>query len=365
MSRAKPISWVAITIVMPASAELADHVQHLADQLRVERAGHLVEQHQPRLHRQRAHDRDPLLLAAGQPVGVLVAPCRPGRTARAAPAPRSSASRRRRPSTLRGASVTLSQHRHVREQVERLEDDADPAADRVRRRRRGSVMSCAVEPTIRPSSTGSSRLMQRSSVDLPEPDAPIRQTTSCSATSRSMPRSTSCSPNALCRPSMPQRLPVDGRRSPTCGAPLARDQPVGEPGQRDRQQRRTAAPATRYGVKLKSPPASICAAEAPRPARAATTSAVSFCRPMKSLSSGGMTRRTACGRTTWRSVWRVGQAERAGGGLLARVHRLDAGPEDLGDVRRVDEHQRDAPQNDGASAARPAAAAPGTPKPTR
>ena len=29
--------------------------------------------------------------------------------------------------------------------------------------------------------------MQRRSVDLPLPDAPIRQTTSCSATSRSMP----------------------------------------------------------------------------------------------------------------------------------------------------------------------------------
>ena len=33
--------------------------------------------------------------------------------------------------------------------------------------------------TIRPAWIGSSRLMQRSSVDLPEPDAPIRQTTSC------------------------------------------------------------------------------------------------------------------------------------------------------------------------------------------
>ena len=35
---------------------------------------------------------------------------------------------------------------------------------------------------MRPASTGSSRLTQRSSVDLPEPEAPIRQTTSCSAT---------------------------------------------------------------------------------------------------------------------------------------------------------------------------------------
>ena len=32
------------------------------------------------------------------------------------------------------------------------------------------------------------------------------------------------------------------------------------------------------------------------------TSAVSFCRPMKSFRSGGMTRRIACGRTTNRSA---------------------------------------------------------------
>ena len=44
--------------------------------------------------------------------------------------------------------------------------------------------------------------MQRSSVDLPEPDAPIRQITSCSATARSIPFSTSSSSKRLCRPSM-------------------------------------------------------------------------------------------------------------------------------------------------------------------
>ncbi len=42
--------------------------------------------------------------------------------------------------------------------------------------------------------------MQRSSVDLPDPDAPIRQTTSCSPTSRSIPRNTSSVPNAFQTP---------------------------------------------------------------------------------------------------------------------------------------------------------------------
>ena len=46
--------------------QLLHDVQHLADQLRVERRGRLVEEHQLGLHGQRAGDRDPLLLAAGE-----------------------------------------------------------------------------------------------------------------------------------------------------------------------------------------------------------------------------------------------------------------------------------------------------------
>ena len=57
----------------PAGGELADHVEHLGDELGVEGARHLVEQEELRLHRERAHDRDPLLLAAREPIGVLVA----------------------------------------------------------------------------------------------------------------------------------------------------------------------------------------------------------------------------------------------------------------------------------------------------
>ncbi len=40
--------------------------------------------------------------------------------------------------------------------------------------------------TIVPVSTCSSTLMQRRSVDFPEPEAPIRQTTLCNSTLRSM-----------------------------------------------------------------------------------------------------------------------------------------------------------------------------------
>ena len=73
MSRAKPISWVAMSIVMPRRRQLPDDVEHLGDELRVERAGDLVEEQQVGLHRQRPDDRDTLLLTAGQPVRELVA----------------------------------------------------------------------------------------------------------------------------------------------------------------------------------------------------------------------------------------------------------------------------------------------------
>ena len=69
--------------------QLAHHVEHLADELRVERRGRLVEQHQLRLHRQRAGDRHPLLLAAGELRRVAVGLVGRGRRARAAPRPRS------------------------------------------------------------------------------------------------------------------------------------------------------------------------------------------------------------------------------------------------------------------------------------
>jgi hypothetical protein len=48
------------------------HVEHLADHLRVQRRGGLVEQHDDRVHRQRARDRHALLLAARQLAGELV-----------------------------------------------------------------------------------------------------------------------------------------------------------------------------------------------------------------------------------------------------------------------------------------------------
>ena len=107
--------------------ELAHDVEDLADELRVERGGRLVEEHELGLHRQGPRDRDPLLLTAGELPGVggalvlepdaveqverlglhlgLLAPLDPD-----------------------GALHDVLQRCHVREEVEPLEDHADLTA---------------------------------------------------------------------------------------------------------------------------------------------------------------------------------------------------------------------------------------------
>ena len=99
--------------------------------------------------------------------------------------------------------------------------------------------------------------------------------------------------------------------------------------------------ATRYGVPLNVADWSICACLNASTTPSVPTRAVSFCRPMKSFRSGGITRRTACGRTTKRSDWPCERpSERAAASWLG-MHRVDPRAVDLRDVGRVDEHERD------------------------
>ena len=107
-SRAKAISWVAITIVIPACGLGADDLQHLADQLRVEGGGDLVEQQQGRVGAERADQGGPLLLAAGQPVGVLRRLVGEPEALEQLQRPRLGLGATATPWTLRGASVQLS-----------------------------------------------------------------------------------------------------------------------------------------------------------------------------------------------------------------------------------------------------------------
>ncbi len=114
----------------PARGELADHVEHLGDELRVEGARDLVEEEQLGLHRERPHDRDALLLAAGEPVGVLVALVGEAEALEQRGRLRIGLASRL-PERLAGRQGHVLEHGHVREEVERLEHDPDPPPQRV------------------------------------------------------------------------------------------------------------------------------------------------------------------------------------------------------------------------------------------
>src|SRR5665647_1078012 len=102
------------------------HVEHLADELGVQRAGRLVEEHELGLHRERPGDRDPLLLAAGQVRRIVVGPIGEADAGQelarlllhACPGQSLHPDRRLH---------HVLQRRHVREQVEALEHHSDVA----------------------------------------------------------------------------------------------------------------------------------------------------------------------------------------------------------------------------------------------
>ena len=101
--------------------------------------------------------------------------------------------------TLRGASVTLSITLMWGNRLKAWK--TIPIRRRIRLTSTPGVEMSSPATTIRPASIGSSRFTQRSSVDFPLPDAPIRQTTSCWARVRSIPERTSSCPNDLWTPS--------------------------------------------------------------------------------------------------------------------------------------------------------------------
>ena len=115
---------------MPAGGQLADHVEHLGDEFGVEGARHLVEEEQPGLHRERAHDRDALLLPTGEAVGI-VEPLVDEPEALEEPVGLGVRLRPSEAARLPRSERHVLEHRHVREEVERLEHDPDPAADTV------------------------------------------------------------------------------------------------------------------------------------------------------------------------------------------------------------------------------------------
>ena len=174
--------------------------------------------------------------------------------------------------------------------------------------------------------------MQRSSVLLPEPDAPIRQMTSTAATSRSMPSSTRVVAEALhdlgaARSFIAPLVPVIRRRS-------RGEQVVGEPRERDRhaQEQHRGDDVGREvevtgGLDARPPQRLDRPEDADQGDVLLQADEVVHQRrhdPTHGLGEHDVAHRLA-----------VRQAERAGGGALALVDALDAGAEHLGDVGRV------------------------------
>ena len=120
-------SWVTNSVVVPTSSWTRRISSRSCDaHLGVERRERLVEQQHARLDRQRPGQRDPLLLAAGQLAGVLVARAPTARRGRAS-RPRAMS---RSPLGLAAhleAERDVVEHGQVREQAVRLEHHAHVA----------------------------------------------------------------------------------------------------------------------------------------------------------------------------------------------------------------------------------------------
>ena len=166
-SSASSWSWVTSTVVTwTSSCRRRSHCAQLGADLGVQRAERLVEQQHLRLDRERAGERHPLALAAGELRRVALLEARRGRRSRAARRPRASISRLG-PLADRQAEGDVVAHGHVLERGVVLEDEADAA---LLRRHAGDVVPADRRP--RPESGVSSPAMMRSSVDLPEPLGP-------------------------------------------------------------------------------------------------------------------------------------------------------------------------------------------------
>jgi len=128
MSRAKLISCVTMTMVIPSVRSSRMMPSTSADEFWIERGGDLVEQEHIRPCREAAHDGDALLLPARELFGIGARETAEAEALEEFLPPRFRFGAANFVRLDRGERHVL-EHAHVREQVVGLEDDADPLVE--------------------------------------------------------------------------------------------------------------------------------------------------------------------------------------------------------------------------------------------
>src|SRR5262245_56557216 len=338
MSRAKPISWVAITIVIPPAASslitFSTSATSSGSSALVTSSSSMSSGFIASARTIATRCCWPPESRSGKSSRLSA---RPKRSSRPTPSP--SASRLDMPSASTGPSGTL---RITFMCGNRLKDwKTIPTRSRIRLASTPRAVISSPSIRIRPRSIGSSRFTHRRNVDLPEPDAPIRQTTSCSSTARSMPFSTWLPSKDLCR-STTRRAAV----SATSHAPgrlpsllVPGDEPVDESrlGDRDHDVDEREGDVRREvefggGDDLRLAEGLRVSEHGDQ--RGVLLQADEVVQQRRDHAANRLRDHDEPKRLP------PAEPERSRGGHLRGVHRLDPRPVDLGDVRRVHEDQR-------------------------
>ena len=227
----------------------------------------------------------------------------------------------------------------MREQLEVLEHHAHALAHRAQaaRRRAGAA---APSNSISPPSSVSSPLVQRSSVDLPEPDGPIRQTTSPACTSQRHAVQRREVAEALDDVAIAHDLVAGLAAQQACGGIASFASSRSGAGSSRRAWPADSRAASRSRPSRSASPARGRSARGPASRRSASsptaiteTSEVSLNSDTQVLASTGSTRRSACGKITLAQRLPAAHAERERGLALALADRVDAGAERLARCR--------------------------------
>src|SRR5918996_5569034 len=358
MSRAKPISCVAISIVMPPRARsriaFSTSATSSGSSADVTSSSSMIRGFIARARMIATLCCWPPDSRSGYSSFLSASPNRSSSATASV-----SAEARSRFSAWRGASVMFASTVMCGKRLKAW--NTIPMWRRIRLTSTPSAVISSSSTTMRPASMSSRRFTHLSNVDFPDPDAPMRQITSWAATSRSMPLSTWLLPNDLCTPSRRRARPsrftepflfvradVSGTEAKRKGSPgtsrlatasIPRNQVVGEARERDRHQHEERGRDDearivefRGGVDVRGPRGLDRAQD--RHERGVLLEADEVVEQRRDHPADGLGEHDETQGLPARETKRARRRD------LALVDRIDAGAVDLRDVGRVHEHHR-------------------------